>query len=161
MRRFSLAVSACGLVVVGASATTARAQVIGTDAMGYPAPTPVHDGRGYVVAPSAPGAGGTYSYLQQGSSAGGMSPNTYYSMNYFTPTPMSGANGYYGAGSRGYAAPAAGYGGVRTAAPTAYQAPTAMSYGPAAPTGAYARANATYYGRRRVGPLRRLFGMGR
>jgi hypothetical protein len=134
MRRSSVAVAG-GLAAVLAWATTAGAQdqlnAFGT----YPTPLPYNQAPGsYVVGPAAPGSGGTYGYVQQNVGAAmGMSPNAYYSTNYFTATPMSRA--YPNAYSSGYA----GY----PARVNAYTTPNATAYNPV-----YANANRSYYSNR-------------
>jgi hypothetical protein len=104
----------------------------------------------YMVAPALPGAGGTYGYVQQNvGGAMGMSPNAYYSRNYFTQTPMR--NTYYGAGYQGFT-----YTTPMNAPGYTYGAP---GYTSTTPTYAYGTTTYPYATRtRRVGPLRRLFG---
>jgi hypothetical protein len=155
MKRFHLA-TAGGLVAVLAWAGSAAAQNPMNSSGAYPTPAPFNavPGSSYAVAPALPGSGGTYGYAQQNLGRGlGMSPNAYYSRNYFstTPTapsayaPMAGAGGYAPSGM----VTTTGTPGVSGAASAT---PTANSY---------ATANATYYRVRRVGPIRRLLGLGR
>jgi len=114
---------------------------------GYPTLNPPYGQApgSYVVAPSLPGSGGVYSYVQQ-NVAGVGSPNAYYSRNYFTNTPMTGGpTSYYGSGYAGYNPYA--YGGAPT-----YSAPGQTAYYNY-PTYTYGRSS-----NRQSGPLRRLFG---
>jgi len=121
---------------------------------GYPTPLPYNQGPGaYVVGPSLRGAGSTYSYVQQNNGAGmGMSPNAYYSMNYFTATPMTYVPSYRpvtgGSYSSRYVAPSS----PTQAVPSGYYATTPTT------SPVYSSANTTYYNNSRGGPLRRIFG---
>ncbi len=150
MKRFMMA-AAGGLCVTLALGSAATAQTE-MDAMGtYPTPLPANNqGPGaLVVAPGLRGAGATYSYVQQ-PGAPGMSPNAYYSQNFFTRTPMTSPTGYYPPNT----VYRSGYSGV-----VGYTRVPATSYAAVPNSNSnYASANTTYYRTRRVGPLRRIFG---
>src|SRR4051794_38127182 len=92
MRRKALT-AALGLVAAVALAPGARAQSDAATAnLGYPTPPlPYSSAPGsFTVAPSMPGSGGSYAYVQQNAPGGwGQSPNAYYSANFFTATPMT------------------------------------------------------------------------
>jgi hypothetical protein len=174
--RVAAALAGFGLIVAGA--TSARAQTAEMNAFGgyqavpppgvvqspVPPPGVVQSPAPYTVAPSLPGTGGTYNYVQQNPGAGvGMSPSTYYSRNFFTRTPMSNVY-YYGSGygtfttsnatptpnaTPTYAVPAYPY-----AAAPGYSSRTTPTYSYGTTTYAYP----TYTTARRGGPLRWLFG---
>jgi len=156
MRRFGLTLAGALTLALGWT-SAAHAQGDLNAYGGYPTPVPYNQAPGsYVVAPSLPGSGGTYGYVQQNLGAGaGMSPSAYYSANYFTSTPMSRYAPYaYSSGYSGYAAP--GVTTYRTPYATSYTTPYATTYNPA-----YTNANRNYYNSytpSRGGPLRRLFG---
>jgi len=139
--------TAGGLLAALAWAAPAAAQQSNLSGfMGYPTPPVNTSGGSYVVGPSLNGAGATYSYVQQNPGAGmGMSPNAYYSMNYFTNTPMSPT--YPHAYSSNYSSHY-----VEPSLPPVNYATT-----PAYPS-SYANANSSYYRARRTGPIRGMFG---
>jgi len=162
MNRFTMAAAGSLVAVLAwAGAASAQNQMNSFGGYIYAPPSNMTPG-GYVVGPSLPGAGGTYSYVQQNPGAGmGMSPNAYYSMNYFTRTPMVPGDPYAYPNpavrySSGYATPTVG---VQPASTTGYVTTPSTGYVTTPGTSpVYSSANATYYNNRRSGPLRRIFG---
>lgn len=148
---------ACGMTLAMSATASTYAQTSTVDAGygGYPTPLPYSNAPGsYVVAPSMPGSGGSYAYVQQyGGTGYGGSPNAYYSSNFFTSTPMTPnyANGYR-----------AGYSGSYSPNnySSYYAAPGTGAWTPAGTT--YSTGTGSYYyypnTSRRVGPFRRLWG---
>lgn len=171
MRRIKLAVG-CGLLGALAVGAEAVAQTSMGEYGGYPTPPMSTQWRGAApVAAAMPGGGGNYGYVQQNVGRRlGMSPNAYYSANYFTSNPMSATvpgTGNANMGRVASPAPAVVNPGPMTYAPSqgaTYNAPALttdpprVTTGPAVTYPSYASANATYYQTRRGGPFRRLFG---
>jgi len=173
MKCFNLASGSLAVVLAWAGVAQAQSNLNAFSGIPTPPPNPTpYNGTtgGYVVGPSLPGSGGSYSYVQQNVGRSlGMSPNAYYSMNYFTSAPMNPTSPY--AYSSGYVNPTTTYpaGSYPTqttptysygAAPytTTTQTTPAYTYGAAPYTsGSYANANNAYYQTRRGGPLRRIF----
>jgi hypothetical protein len=150
MRRTALR-TALGLAALLALAPVAGAQTNSLNSFGgYPTPLPYNSAPGsYTVAPSMPGSGGSYAYVQQTTPGGwGQSPNAYYSANFFTSTPMTPNLGN-----------AAGYAGTSYPSPSGYTYPgTYNSYYAAPGTGYTYGTSYPYATTRRVGPIRRMFG---